>query len=115
MLENVRPAVILQCCTLAPARGCRAKDFWSACKKTKSPYQGKEVMSKDEIEVEGRVTESLPNAMFRVEIDEQHQVLAVLSGRMRMNFIRIVPGDKVKVVLSPYDLTRGRITWRARS
>ena len=67
---------------------------------------------KDEIEVEGRVIEALPNAMFKVEIDEHHQVLAVLSGRIRMNFVRIVPGDKVKVVLSPYDLTRGRITWR---
>jgi translation initiation factor IF-1 len=52
--------------------------------------------------------------MFKVEIDEKHQVLAVLSGRMRMNFIRIVPGDKVRVVLSPYDLARGRITWRAK-
>ena len=62
---------------------------------------------KDEIEVEGKVLEALPNAMFKVEIDEQHQVLAVLSGRIRMNFVRIVPGDKVKVVLSPYDLTRG--------
>jgi len=69
---------------------------------------------KDEIAVEGKILESLPNAMFTVEIDENHQVLAVLSGRMRMNFIRIVPGDKVRVVLSPYDLTRGRITWRAR-
>jgi translation initiation factor IF-1 len=70
---------------------------------------------KDEIEVEGKVLEALPNAMFKVEIDEQHQVLAVLSGRIRMNFVRIVPGDKVKVVLSPYDLTRGRITWRVKS
>ena len=70
---------------------------------------------KDEIEVEGKVIEALPNAMFKVEIDEQHQVLAVLSGRIRMNFVRIVPGDKVRVVLSPYDLTRGRITWRVRS
>ena len=70
---------------------------------------------KDEIEVEGVVTESLPNAMFRVEIDENHHVLAVLSGRIRMNFVRIVPGDKVRVVLSPYDLTRGRITWRVRA
>ncbi|GCE10354.1 translation initiation factor IF-1 [Tengunoibacter tsumagoiensis] len=69
---------------------------------------------KDEIEVEGKVIESLPNAMFKVEIDESHHILAVLSGRMRMNFIRIVPGDRVRVVLSPYDLTRGRITWRAR-
>jgi translation initiation factor IF-1 len=69
---------------------------------------------KDEIEVEGRVIEALPNAMFRVEIDESHQVLATLSGRIRMNFVRIVPGDRVKVVLSPYDLTRGRITWRVK-
>ncbi len=70
---------------------------------------------KDEIEVEGKVTEALPNAMFKVEIDEKHEVLATLSGRIRMNFVRIVPGDKVKVVLSPYDLTRGRITWRVKS
>jgi len=69
---------------------------------------------KDEIEVEGIILEALPNAMFKVKIDENHEVLAILSGRMRMNFIRIVPGDKVRVVLSPYDLTRGRITWRAR-
>ena len=72
-------------------------------------------LCQDEIEVEGKVLEALPNAMFKVEIDEQHQVLAVLSGRIRMNFVRIVPGDKVRVVLSPYDLTRGRITWRVRS
>jgi translation initiation factor IF-1 len=70
---------------------------------------------KDEIEVEGKVIESLPNAMFKVQIDEEHEVLAILSGKMRMNFIRIVPGDKVRVVLSPYDLTRGRITYRPRS
>jgi translation initiation factor IF-1 len=69
----------------------------------------------DEIAVEGTVLEALPNAMFKVQIDEQHEVLAVLSGRIRMNFVRIVPGDKVRVVLSPYDLTRGRITWRVRS
>ncbi len=70
---------------------------------------------KDEIEVEGKVVEALPNAMFKVQIDEEHEVLAILSGKMRMNFIRIVPGDKVRVVLSPYDLTRGRITYRPRS
>lgn len=70
---------------------------------------------KDEIEVEGKIIESLPNAMFRVELEEGHQVLATLSGKIRMNFVRIVPGDKVRVVLSPYDLTRGRITWRIRS
>jgi translation initiation factor IF-1 len=71
-------------------------------------------MAKDEITVEGTVVEALPNAMFKVQIDEQHQVLATLSGRIRMNFVRIVPGDKVRVVLSPYDLTRGRITWRVK-
>src|SRR5437660_4773104 len=70
---------------------------------------------KDEIVVEGKVIEALPNAMFKVEIDEQHQVLAVLSGRIRMNCVRIVPGGKVKVVLSRYELTRGRIAWRLRT
>ena len=85
-------------------------------KKLNALNKRKETMpKKDEIEVEGKVLEALPNAMFKVEIDEQHQVLAVLSGRIRMNFVRIVPGDKVRVVLSPYDLTRGRITWRVRS
>jgi len=70
---------------------------------------------KDEaIEVEGTVMEPLPNAMFRVELDNGHKVLAHISGKMRMHFIRILPGDKVKVELSPYDLTRGRITYRAK-
>ena len=64
------------------------------------------------IEIEGTVVESLPNAFFRVELDNGHKVLAHVSGKMRMNFIRILPGDKVKVELSPYDLTRGRITYR---
>ena len=66
----------------------------------------------DEIEVEGKVVEPLPNAMFRVELDNGHRVLTHVSGKMRMHFIRILPGDKVKVELSPYDLTRGRITYR---
>jgi translation initiation factor IF-1 len=66
----------------------------------------------DAIEVEGTVVEPLPNAMFRVELDNGHRVLAHVSGKMRMHFIRILPGDKVKVELSPYDLTRGRITYR---
>ena len=66
----------------------------------------------DAIEVEGTVMEPLPNAMFRVELDNGHKVLAHVSGKMRTNFIRILPGDKVKVELSPYDLTRGRITYR---
>ena len=64
------------------------------------------------IELEGTITESLPNAMFRVELENKHVVLAHVSGKMRMHFIRILPGDKVTVELSPYDLTRGRITYR---
>lgn len=66
----------------------------------------------DLIEVEGVVSEALPNAMFRVELENGHKVMAHISGKIRMNFIRILPGDKVKVELSPYDLTRGRITYR---
>lgn len=66
----------------------------------------------DVIEVEGRVIESLPNAMFRVELENGHKVLAHVSGKIRMNFIKILPGDRVAVELSPYDLTRGRITYR---
>jgi len=66
----------------------------------------------DVIEVQGTVSETLPNAMFRVQLDNGHKILAHISGKMRMNFIRILPGDKVTVELSPYDLTRGRITYR---
>ncbi len=70
-------------------------------------------MSKsDVIEVEGTVLEKLPNAMFSVELENGHQVLAHISGKLRMNFIRILPGDKVTLELSPYDLTKGRIIWR---
>ena len=72
-------------------------------------------MPKDEmIETEGIVVEALPNAMFQVELENGHRILAHISGKLRMNFIRILPGDKVTVELSPYDLTRGRITWRAK-
>jgi translation initiation factor IF-1 len=66
----------------------------------------------DVIEVQGTITETLPNAMFRVQLDNGHKILAHISGKMRMHFIRILPGDKVTVELSPYDLTRGRITYR---
>lgn len=66
----------------------------------------------DSIEVVGTVLEALPNAMFRVKLENEFEVLAHISGKMRMNYIRILPGDKVKIELSPYDLTRGRITWR---
>ncbi|OGW80140.1 MAG: translation initiation factor IF-1 [Omnitrophica bacterium RIFCSPLOWO2_12_FULL_44_17] len=68
----------------------------------------------DAIEVEGTVTEPLPNAMFRVELENGHRVLAHLSGKMRMNYIRILAGDKVKLELSAYDLSRGRITYRVK-
>ena len=72
-------------------------------------------MSKaDNIEIDGVVTEAFPNAMFEVELPNGHKILAHVSGKMRMNFIRIYPGAKVTVELSPYDLTRGRITWRSK-
>jgi len=72
-------------------------------------------MTKEElIETEGKIIEALPNAMFKVELENGHVVLAHVSGKMRMNFIRIIPGDKVKLELSPYDLSRGRITFRVR-
>lgn len=72
-------------------------------------------MPKEElIETEGTVLEALPNAMFRIQLENGHSVLAHLSGKMRMHFIRILPGDKVKVELSPYDLSRGRITFRSK-
>ena len=66
----------------------------------------------DVIEIEGIVVEKLPNAMFKVELENGHQVLAHISGKLRKNFIRILPGDKVTMEMSPYDLTKGRITWR---
>ena len=68
----------------------------------------------DVIEVEGVVVETLPNTTFKVEHENGHQILGHISGKLRMNYIKILPGDKVKVELSPYDLTRGRITWRAK-
>lgn len=72
-------------------------------------------MSKEDVvELQGTVLEALPNAMFQVELENGHKVLAHISGKLRMNFIRILPGDKVTIELSPYDLTRGRITWRAK-
>ena len=72
-------------------------------------------MAKEEpIKVEGRVIETLPNAMFKVELENKHVILAHISGKMRMHFIKILPGDKVSVELSPYDLTRGRITYRSK-
>lgn len=73
------------------------------------------MMSKDdEIELEGTVVEALPNTMFKVDIGNGHEILATISGKLRMNYIRILPGDKVTIRMSPYDLTRGRITWRSK-
>ena len=68
----------------------------------------------DVIEIEGTVVDSLPNAQFKVELTNGHQILAHISGKLRMNYIRILPGDKVTVEMSPYDLTKGRITWRSK-
>ncbi len=76
--------------------------------------EGLSLAKDDAIEIEGTVVEALPNAMFKVELENGHRILAHISGKLRMNFIRILPGDKVTVELSPYDLTRGRITWRAK-
>ncbi|MBE6863174.1 MAG: translation initiation factor IF-1 [Ruminococcus sp.] len=72
-------------------------------------------MSKEDvIEVEGVVIDALPNAMFKVQLENGHEVLSHVSGKLRMNYIRIVPGDKVKLEMSPYDLSKGRITWRVK-
>ena len=71
-----------------------------------------DVFKADVIEVEGTVVEKLPNAFFKVELENGHQILATISGKLRMNFIRILPGDKVTIEMSPYDLTKGRIIWR---
>ena len=74
----------------------------------------KNLAKEDVIEIEGTVVETLPNTNFKVELENGHQILAHISGKLRMNYIKILPGDKVKVELSPYDLTKGRITWRAK-
>ena len=71
-------------------------------------------MSKDVIEIEGTIIESMPNAMFRVKLENDHESLAHISGKIRKNFIRILPGDRVKVEMTPYDLSRGRITFRLK-
>jgi translation initiation factor IF-1 len=75
---------------------------------------GYQMSKADVIELEGTVVEALPNATFQVELQNGHQILAHISGKLRMNYIRILPGDKVTVEMSPYDLTKGRITWRTK-
>ena len=92
---------------------CRGDPFKGARGRCETcPYRLARMAKEDAIEVVATVLEALPNAMFRVELDNKHQVLAHISGKMRKNFIRILPGDKVAVELSPYDLTRGRIVFR---
>ena len=78
-------------------------------------YRRVNSLSKEDVlEVEGTILEALPNAQFKVELTNGHQILAHISGKLRMNYIRILPGDRVTVEMSPYDLTKGRITWRAK-
>ena len=84
-------------------------NFW-----LKNATKGAVMAKNDAIEVDGTVIEALPNAMFRVKLENDHEVLAHISGKMRKFYIRIIPGDKVKLEMSPYDLTRGRITYRAK-
>ncbi len=76
--------------------------------------EGEKLAKEDVIEVEGKVVEALPNTNFKVELENGHQILAHISGKLRMNYIKILPGDKVKLELSPYDLSKGRIIWRAK-
>lgn len=77
-------------------------------------HKEKDYMAKDVIELEGTIIESMPNAMFRVKLENDHEILAHISGKIRKNFIRILPGDKVKVEMTPYDLSKGRITFRLK-
>jgi len=90
---------------------CRSGRTGTHREKRRSPDA---LAKRDAIEVEGTVIEPLPNTMFAVELENGHRVLAHISGKLRMNFIRILPGDRVRVELSPYDLTRGRITYRLK-
>ncbi len=102
-------ALILCAC---PRPGAVSTRPW-ACRSVSGHEDHRESLpKKDAIEVEGTVTEPLPNAMFRVQLENGHNVLAHISGKMRMHYIRILPGDRVLVELSPYDLTRGRIVYR---
>jgi translation initiation factor IF-1 len=100
-------------------RGIAVRAFLS-CSTRDDPLQGAVALEsrmsvkEEKIEVEGEVLEALPSTMFRIQVDGGHQVLAKISGKMRKNYIRILPGDRVKVELSPYDLSRGRITYRHR-
>ena len=91
--------------------GTRQQGVWGALEPS-PPAQGERLSKEDAIEVMAVVVETLPNALFKVELENKHQALAHVSGRMRKNFIRILPGDRVAIELSPYDLNRGRIVYR---
>ena len=95
---------------MVPEYSLQITDYGKSENKLESNWNN--MAKKEAIEVEAKVTEALPNGMFRVELANDHQVLAHVSGKIRMHFIRVLPGDRVLVELSPYDLTRGRITYR---
>jgi translation initiation factor IF-1 len=98
-----------------PSSSRTASPRSSRSRKTFDDHRRYITLAKDDvIELEGTVVESLPNTMFRVDIGNGHVILAHISGKLRQNFIRILPGDKVTVQMSPYDVTRGRITWRSK-
>jgi translation initiation factor IF-1 len=107
MVAGCGPAVYFE---FAPP--CAALRVPRILERTRSKGTVRRLPKKDAIEVEGTVVEPLPNAMFRVKLDNEHLVLAHISGKMRMHYIRILPGDRVLVELSPYDLTRGRVVYR---
>ena len=106
----MRSAPIALFVGLCTGRHCESLSWASARPQPRSTTLAKP--KEDAIVLEGTIVESLPNAMFRVELENGHKVLAHISGKMRMHYIRILPGDKVQVELTPYDLTRGRITYR---
>ena len=98
---------------LCPFSVCRSPKY-SNSKGLCCALKEEEFMSKDVIEIEGTIIESMPNAMFRVKLENDHEILAHISGKIRKNFIRILPGDRVKVEMTPYDLSKGRITFRLK-
>jgi translation initiation factor IF-1 len=100
--------------TRGAARVCLSGFELSSGWREKGSNEGILAVKEEKIEVEGEVVEALPSTMFRVQLESGHSVLATISGKMRKNYIRILPGDRVKVELSPYDLTRGRITFRLK-
>src|SRR5207247_9909559 len=111
-VRRARCQAVAPILAVCPRPGAVSARPWAdrACPATRNTWES--LPKKDAIEVEGTVTEPLPNAMFRVQLENGHNVLAHISGKMRMHYIRILPGDRVLVELSPYDLTRGRIVYR---